>query len=1742
MTIEGKNQLLTTFITCYCPVLGTGAMSAYSQHLQYIATHQEDIPDNIVCPRQLFGHDLASLITNFQNANHQIILLGDFNSEYTLLEEWMLDLGLVNALKEKHGSAGPRTCLKSKDSPIDCIFVSPQIRIQKGGLLSFGRLDSDHRGIWIDIPKFLIYGYNPPPFLNPKARRLKLEDPRIVKKYTTLLRSLMDQHSIFQRMDALHKATVYPLPLHLQQEYESIDALTCSLMDQAEKKCRKIKAGKHPWSPAFERARKTVEYWLRREKFVKGQCRNARYLIKLQKQLGIKYDPNLTLQDIQDNIKISKQQRTKCYKEAESLSLEYRTQLAMAKEEAGEMKAATAIRNMNRIEGQRRLFRRIRHIEGKIKGGNTTQVTITSQDGSRKEYTSQKDVESNIITNNDLKRHQTEDGHCQFLLPEFTDIFGHFGEGPATRETLQGTLDPPPISTEATLDFLEACEYAPGAEDLAQQQQTLTSRFKASRYLWNIRKEKTSTYNQHLGHYKAVMKDNYLSWFFFQRAEIPSISGYSPHRHRTCADLMILKKAMDFELSKQRAIRILDTEFNQLNKAVGYEATKHALILNTFATEQFSRPGRSAIDQCISKRCAIDHHRSRRLCFAMTSCDLAGCYDRIVHTAAALALLRIGIPHAKVETMFKTIQRMVHKIRTAFGDSEGEYGGDEILPNWRAFPQGVLQGNACGPAIWSVLSSIIFDILRKRGFSVHFCSAISKELFLIVGYSYVDDCDLFQSGEDTQEVLESMQRLINSWGSLVEVTGGTIRTDKSWWYLIEYVWYRGRWIAADARDDLDLTASTPTGEEVALKRLHANDAAELLGVWMAPSGNNSKLVKVLKKHAVDWAGKIKLGRPSQTEAFTALKTTISAKLKYPLACSTLTEKECKSIMHPALKAALGKSGFATNIPTRVRDGPISSGGAGILSLFHFQGTARTSALVEHILRKTPTGKQILICIEDLVLDTGMYGLLWDMPFPTYSKWVDQQSWIYAICEYNHTNNITIQCPHSTLEPARHQDKSIMACISTFTSNTSDLRAINRVRQYHGVTHLSDITSADGYFLNPEFLCSAEFDGRRNDYLWPTKHHIQRTDYTSWRRALEQLFPINPLQLVNPLGTWILDAESDWTQHWDWFVSDTREFLYRQIGEDTWRRHIKINGTRRAYNLQFLTLVTRPAQHLLRATVKESRATWILLCTNDTSSLRQDIEIPDTTYLDIISIHQPSIKWFHKHLESSQYTSSLRQHLFNGTAIAVSDGSYFPIEDVGACAWIISTPDGSQWISGGGPTPEGIDSYRTELAGQVGIASCLEGIVSSSPIYHSPHIIISCDGISALQKTGLDPDKIRPKSTHVDLVAILSSLWNKLPFTPIKQHVYGHQDDSNRPLTVAEILNCRMDEKAKHIAQLQITSNRQSRFHLTSMGLGTILISNTRVTSNVQHTLYNRITHDNFVDRLQSTTGAEEYVLRTKIHWESFRKARKTCKLSIATFITKLLSNSLPTGTVMVARKRRLHPHCPLCHTQEEDILHMLTCQSQPTSNHRETLLQDLKLWLTTSKTDPDITQFLITGLRSWFLNPFGDEPLHQSSNHNTFVALTDQLELGWFALLCGYLANTLIQIQHQYFISISSRKHGSSWASQLSHKLWSLSFSIWKHRNSALHETDTIHHLQGVDHLRRAISAECTLGQSDLPQPYAPFFYLPASSLLRKSTQYLKRWFATVRSGREQYQQNFTADEFTQNESLRAWIGLNPPD
>ena len=78
-------------------------------------------------------------------------------------------------------------------------------------------------------------------------------------------------------------------------------------------------------------------------------------------------------------------------------------------------------------------------------------------------------------------------------------------------------------------------------------------------------------------------------------------------------------------------------------------------------------------------------------------------------------MVRVGISHAKIHSMLSVIQDTIHRVCTYFGEYPLTYGGDHLL-DWLNEVQGVLQGNAAGPTIWSLLSSLNLNVLHTREF------------------------------------------------------------------------------------------------------------------------------------------------------------------------------------------------------------------------------------------------------------------------------------------------------------------------------------------------------------------------------------------------------------------------------------------------------------------------------------------------------------------------------------------------------------------------------------------------------------------------------------------------------------------------------------------------------------------------------------------------------------------------------------------------------------------------------------------------------------------------------------------------------------------------------------------------------------------------------------------------------------------------------------------------------------------
>ena len=184
---------------------------------------------------------------------------------------------------------------------------------------------------------------------------------------------------------------------------------------------------------------------------------------------------------------------------------------------------------------------------------------------------------------------------------------------------------------------------------------------------------------------------------------------------------------------------------------------------------------------------------------------------------------------------------------------------------------------------------------------------------------------------------------------------------------------------------------------------------------------------------------------------------------------------------------------------------------------------------------------------------------------------------------------------------------------------------------------------------------------------------------------------------------------------------------------------------------------------------------------------------------------------------------------------------------------------------------------------------------------------------------------------------------------------------------------------------------------------------------------------------------DETTLPQKVDWYSFGKARKEASFPSQRFVSKWINDGAATGRGMVRRKQRLLSKCPKCEEPDEHMLHILTCKSEDSIAFGKMLIAELTVWFENENIFPELRAFLLKGVTSWLGVPLTDEPEYDIAEGDLFDAASTQLELGWYAFLCGLIATPLIRIQQQHYTSIiTSQKRGERWAIRLIHKCWNI--------------------------------------------------------------------------------------------------------
>jgi hypothetical protein len=111
------------------------------------------------------------------------------------------------------------------------------------------------------LPGLIVLGYIPTEMASLSPKCLILQDPRIVNKYNELLKEKLEEHDVLNHITILETSITGRISAAQIKEYNILDSLRIQAVTFAQQRCRKLRMGAVPYSPALSLAGKKIRAW-----------------------------------------------------------------------------------------------------------------------------------------------------------------------------------------------------------------------------------------------------------------------------------------------------------------------------------------------------------------------------------------------------------------------------------------------------------------------------------------------------------------------------------------------------------------------------------------------------------------------------------------------------------------------------------------------------------------------------------------------------------------------------------------------------------------------------------------------------------------------------------------------------------------------------------------------------------------------------------------------------------------------------------------------------------------------------------------------------------------------------------------------------------------------------------------------------------------------------------------------------------------------------------------------------------------------------------------------------------------------------------------------------------------------------------------------------------------------------------------------------------------------------------------
>jgi len=251
----------------------------------------------------------------------------------------------------------------------------------------------------------------------------------------------------------------------------------------------------------------------------------------------------------------------------------------------------------------------------------------------------------------------------------------------------------------------------------------------------------------------------------------------------------------------------------------------------------------------------------------------------------------------------------------------------------------------------------------------------------------------------------------------------------------------------------------------------------------------------------------------------------------------------------------------------------------------------------------------------------------------------------------HSSGLALKGPLPLLKPQRKFDCFLMDVFVSQAYSPEELYTLNAVRQYKQASCLSDICTANGKQIDPQYYTKFP-PNRPSQYEWPRCCRPTAAHLTTWKQCLAECFlppEHDGRTLAVPLGPWLNPHDT----YWDWWYSPEEDCLYHRHTNNSWASWPPSTFLR--YGPDNSSIPSLP-DDAIRATVYGTSNSPRVSLTNSGTHTQLPGEAPPTSIAQMIAQLPDDAKWAIELTDLNVDSTQIAAAVLNGSCTGVSDGS------------------------------------------------------------------------------------------------------------------------------------------------------------------------------------------------------------------------------------------------------------------------------------------------------------------------------------------------------------------------------------------------------------------------------------------------------------------------------------------------------